>query len=84
MGKDGMYPSRSELIRVATKEFLVRELQAMKSFSMYEKEGEHPNSKITDRTKTPKRIREDEVLSFMELLDGQELKLVEEPNPNKN
>jgi antitoxin ParD1/3/4 len=31
-GKPGLYPSRSELIRVAVREFLIKELQAAKAF----------------------------------------------------
>jgi len=33
--KDGIYPSRSELIRVAVREFLVKELEAGKSFAKF-------------------------------------------------
>jgi len=33
IGNDGLYPSRSELIRVAIKEFLVKELKVAKNFS---------------------------------------------------
>jgi hypothetical protein len=32
VGNKKMYPSRSELIRVSTREFLIRELDAVKSF----------------------------------------------------
>ena len=31
VGEDGLYPSRSELIRVAVREFLIRELQIAKN-----------------------------------------------------
>jgi hypothetical protein len=35
-GEDGLYPSRSELIRVAVRDFLIRELEAGKSFTTYQ------------------------------------------------
>lgn len=35
-GNDGLYPSRSELIRVAVRNFLIRELDAAKSFEKYQ------------------------------------------------
>ena len=34
-GKTGLYPSRSELIRVAVRDFLISELQTAKSFAAY-------------------------------------------------
>lgn len=33
IGEKAIYPSRSELIRVAVREFLIKELEAVKSFS---------------------------------------------------
>jgi len=33
VGKNALYPSRSELIRVAVRDFLIRELQAAKEFA---------------------------------------------------
>lgn len=36
VGNHGFYPSRSELIRVAVKEFLVKELEDAKSLQHYE------------------------------------------------
>ncbi|TFH28674.1 MAG: ribbon-helix-helix protein, CopG family [Promethearchaeota archaeon] len=35
-GNEGLYPSRSELIRVAVRDFLIRELEAAKSFQKYQ------------------------------------------------
>ncbi|MHA1672017.1 MAG: ribbon-helix-helix domain-containing protein [Promethearchaeota archaeon] len=35
-GHEGLYPSRSELIRVAVRDFLIRELEAAKSFQKYQ------------------------------------------------
>ena len=35
VGQEGLYPSRSELIRVAVRDFLMRELEAAKSFQNY-------------------------------------------------
>ncbi|MHA1647343.1 MAG: ribbon-helix-helix domain-containing protein [Promethearchaeota archaeon] len=35
-GQTGLYPSRSELIRVAVRDFLVHELDAAKSFQKYQ------------------------------------------------
>jgi len=34
-GQKGLYPSRSELIRVAIRDFLIRELEAAKTFQNY-------------------------------------------------
>lgn len=33
IGEDAVYPSRSELVRVAVREFLIKELEAVKSFT---------------------------------------------------
>ena len=84
VGKSGMYPSRSELVRVATKEFLVRELEAMKSFSMFEEVGKEEKQRSPKKENAPVRIKEGEVPDFLELLDVQDLELVEEPNLNKS
>lgn len=35
-GQKGLYPSRSELIRVAMRDFLIHELDAAKSFQKYQ------------------------------------------------
>ncbi len=35
-GNEGLYPSRSELIRVAVRDFLIRELESAKSFQKYQ------------------------------------------------
>ena len=39
-GDKGLYPSRSELIRVAVRDFLIRELEAAKSFTKYQQKQE--------------------------------------------
>jgi Arc/MetJ-type ribon-helix-helix transcriptional regulator len=35
-GEKGLYPSRSELIRVACRDFLIKELEAAKAFVKYQ------------------------------------------------
>lgn len=35
-GETALYPSRSELIRVAVRDFLIRELESAKTFSSYQ------------------------------------------------
>ena len=37
-GENGLYPSRSELIRVACREFLIKELEAAKSFAKFQQQ----------------------------------------------
>jgi len=37
VGRDGLYPSRSELIRVAVREFLLKELKLAENMAKYEK-----------------------------------------------
>lgn len=37
VGQDGLYPSRSELIRVAVREFLLKELKLANAMAKYEK-----------------------------------------------
>jgi Arc/MetJ-type ribon-helix-helix transcriptional regulator len=36
VGQDGLYPSRSELIRVAVRDFLIHELESAKSFQIFQ------------------------------------------------
>jgi hypothetical protein len=43
IGDNGLYPSRSELVRVAVRDWLIRELEAGKSFSQF----------LTQRVVTP-------------------------------
>lgn len=38
VGNEGLYPSRSELIRVAVREFLIRELKMANNMAMYKEE----------------------------------------------
>lgn len=35
-GEGGLYPSRSELIRVAVRDFLIKEIEASKAFTKYQ------------------------------------------------
>ena len=43
VGENGLYPSRSELIRVAIRDFLIRELQIAKGFTnIIEEEAQNP------------------------------------------
>ena len=49
VGDDGLYPSRSELIRVALRDFLIKELEIAKNFPKItkeqpKKEKEHYNN----------------------------------------
>jgi Arc/MetJ-type ribon-helix-helix transcriptional regulator len=48
VGINGMYPSRSELIRVAVRSFLIRELDVVDSFEEYSKKkpGPKPGKKL--------------------------------------
>lgn len=39
-GEDALFPSRSELIRVAVRQFLISELEAAKSFSKFQQQSE--------------------------------------------
>jgi antitoxin ParD1/3/4 len=49
----GLYPSRSELIRVAVREFLIKELKVLDKFNEYsEQEGEIPET-----MQIPKRVQ---------------------------
>lgn len=48
-GENGLYPSRSELIRVAVKDFLIKELEAAKAFSQYQPQ-------ITSISTVPKSV----------------------------
>lgn len=41
-GEDNLYPSRSELIRVAIKEFIVQEISNAKNFVKFQKEFGFP------------------------------------------
>lgn len=44
-GGKGLYPSRSELIRVAIREFLIRELEASKSFQQFQQNKQNKTQK---------------------------------------
>ncbi len=43
-GKDGIYPSRSELVRVALREYLLQELKAAKQFAKFQAELQNISS----------------------------------------
>ncbi len=50
-GQEGLYPSRSELIRVAVRDFLIREIEASKSFANYHQnqiKGTMPSSDLNN------------------------------------
>ncbi|WP_457558281.1 CopG family ribbon-helix-helix protein [Candidatus Harpocratesius sp.] len=51
-GAEGLYPSRSELIRVAVREFLIGELETAKSFQKYNREKQ--KKKVQDIKKDGK------------------------------
>jgi antitoxin ParD1/3/4 len=44
-GEEGLYPSRSELIRVAVRDFLIKELEAAKAFTKYQNQITSMNTK---------------------------------------
>ena len=44
-GEEGLYPSRSELIRVAVRDFLIKELEAAKAFTKYQNQITSINSR---------------------------------------
>lgn len=46
IGDKGCYPSRSEFIRVAVREFLMKELESVKTFQMQKKEPTNPNADL--------------------------------------
>jgi len=50
-GNDGLYPSRSELIRVAVRNFLIRELESAKSFKKYQEHKAIPTEETSIETK---------------------------------
>jgi Arc/MetJ-type ribon-helix-helix transcriptional regulator len=41
VGEDGLYPSRSELIRVATRDFLIKEIAIAKNFPKFQEASNH-------------------------------------------
>jgi len=47
-GQKGLYPSRSELIRVAVRDFLIHEIEAAKSFQQF-----HQKNQISVRARSP-------------------------------
>lgn len=48
VGDQGLYPSRSELIRVAVRNFLIWKLNAAKSFEQYQQKQKEPEPEMQD------------------------------------
>lgn len=46
IGEDGLYPSRSELVRCAVREFLIRELRSLEDLDLEEEEEELPSNLV--------------------------------------
>ena len=64
-GKNGMYPSRSELIRVAVREFIIKELETAESFKKLQSV-----SVFTEKYPDPVEIEEEEFdVDIDEILD---------------
>ena len=58
-GHDGLYPSRSELIRVAVRDFLIKELKMAVKMSEYYKEPEKPKFDSENFVRVPENKDED-------------------------
>jgi len=59
VGEDGLYPSRSELIRVAVRDFLLRELKMANNLAKY-KEAETEDFDDVNYVRVPvERLNED-------------------------
>jgi len=54
-GNEGLYPSRSELIRVAVRDFLIRELKNADKMSYYYKKPEKPKFDSENYVRVPKK-----------------------------
>ncbi len=67
-GQEGLYPSRSELIRVAVRSFLIRELDAAKSFEKYQQSFQ--------RQKAPEPVIDDNL--YIQVPVGESLEGVKE------
>lgn len=65
-GNKSLYPSRSELIRVAVREFLLREIEAAKSFEKYQEP-------FTHEVPTQKPEKDDQL--FVQVPMGSETKI---------
>lgn len=57
-GEGGLYPSRSELIRVAIREFLISELEAAKSFSKFQQQTQFSAVYPPEKKEEKKEIKE--------------------------
>ncbi len=49
----GLYPSRSELIRVATREFLIKELKVLDNFNEYSEQNAEPQVLVLPKRTVP-------------------------------
>ena len=58
-GHDGLYPSRSELIRVAVRDFLIKELKNAKEMSEYYKKPEKPKFDSENFVRIPENRDDD-------------------------
>lgn len=50
VGENGLYPSRSELIRVAVRDFLIREIESAESFSSLQSPSNQGSTPIQSQT----------------------------------
>lgn len=67
VGEEGLYPSRSELIRVAIRDFLLKELEVAKNFPKFMEEKSEPINTEDDlvvRVPTEKTIGLDTIREY--------------------
>jgi len=62
-GHDGLYPSRSELIRVAVRDFLIRELKNAEEMSYYYKKPEKPKFDSENFVRIPENKDDDHLIN---------------------
>ena len=67
-GEGGLYPSRSELIRVAVREFLIQELEAAKSFVGLQEQSPFKEKYPDPIKESPKEPEEEFVVDIDEIL----------------
>lgn len=68
IGENGLYPSRSELVRVAIREYLIQEIESAKSFKKYMEHKEKLKF-----AKLEEELEENEII-----VDGQIYQLIEQ------
>ena len=56
-GEDGLFPSRSELIRVAIREFLINELDAAKNFAQFQQHHKFTETYPDPIEQEPKTVK---------------------------